>query len=82
MKPISRTKDCGLTDAEICRRNGWTVGTRLKGAECGKVDVLTITAVGLDSVLAVWEDADGDYESLTSLTCRNWKMAKEATNGV
>ncbi len=71
MKPIKRTKDCGLSDAEICRRNGWVAGTKLR---CGHVE-LCLTAVGRDNVMAVWNDDDADVEIDTDLTMRNWRLA-------
>ncbi len=69
MKPVKRTKDCGLSDAEICRRNGWVAGTRLR---CGRA-YLEITAVGRDHVFAVWNDHDMEWD--TCLRDRNWRVA-------
>lgn len=60
-----------MTDADICRKNGWTVGTRLVGDIGYGPDVIEITAIGRGLVLAVSEPLR--CESLWSLTCREWK---------
>jgi hypothetical protein len=73
------TKDSRLSDAEICRRNGWRKGTRLSGVELGKRKYIRITAVGMHDVLAFWEAEDN--ETLTSLTCRNWRVEPKKPKG-
>lgn len=61
-----------MIDADVARANGWTVGTRLVGDEGYGPSTIEITAVGRDHVLAVW---NGERESLTCLTAREWRVA-------
>lgn len=42
-----------MTDAEVARANGWTVGTRLVGDEGYGPATIEITAIGRANVLAV-----------------------------
>lgn len=73
--------------AKLCREMGWDKGTLLIGRESGdgwwNEDVIGITAVGMDGVLAIsighrnsknpeW-DAKASYESAWTLMCRDWK---------
>jgi len=60
--------------AEICRLNGWTVGTKLVGNEGYDGDsVIEITAVGEEKILAKWTTKKGrTYEESTTLACRDW----------
>jgi hypothetical protein len=69
-----------MTPVEICRANGWKVGSVLEGMEEGpgwrRVTRIRITAVGEEHILAraIWEngkDIDG-LESLWSLDARLW----------
>lgn len=66
-----------MTDAELCRRRGWTAGTRLVGEDGHVETVIRITAVGERLVLAVVEESDGhpgdDREFLWSLHHRQWR---------
>jgi hypothetical protein len=61
-----------LPPAEICRRNGWGVGTRLVGDEGRGPDTIVITAIGEECMLARL-DANGCCEGLWTLACRDWK---------
>lgn len=68
-----------LNPAEVCRRNGWGVGTHLAGDEGYGVTIIRITAVGERSILARPVSHDGkpveahrDYESSWVLWCRDW----------
>jgi len=67
------------TDADICRRKGWVVGTRLVGAEStdgwGYTDTIEITAIGVEMVLArtVLKDGKFGHEQGWSLQWRDWK---------
>lgn len=60
------------SNAEICRQNGWTVGTVLEGDEGLGPEQIEITAIGKDCVLACRET--DEYESLWSLKYRQWKV--------
>lgn len=68
-----------VTDADKCRRNGWTVGDRLIGVDGQGTDVIEITAIGRENVLAVpisGPAADARRsESLWSLRYRDWRKA-------
>ena len=66
---------------EVCRANGWGVGTRLAGDEGYGVTVIEITGFGSTSMLArsiehagkrTWRD-----ESSWVLYCRDWHEATE-----
>ena len=67
------------TDAELCRKNGWVVGTRIQGTETGlnwtKTDTIEITAIGVEMVLARTVLPDGKFgnEQAWSLQWRNWE---------
>lgn len=71
-----------MTDAEICRTNGWKVGDVLEGADVyGGVTRIQITAIGQRNVLAVKvrDTGQGDaYEHTWSLQCRPWRKVGEA----
>lgn len=83
-RPTMTTLNSKLSDAEICRRNGWGVGTLLAGDEGHGVTVIRITAVGDDCVLArevchagkPASDIAG-RELNWSLTCRDWRVVAE-----
>jgi hypothetical protein len=66
-----------LHDAEICRRNGWGVGTRLCGDEGQGMTVIEITALGERLLLAKAVSEDGrpcrHDETTWTLKCRDWK---------
>lgn len=67
----------GATEAETCRLNGWTVGTRLVGDEGYGPTVIRITAIGESALLAVRESHNGEaverpYEGSWTLRYRDW----------
>lgn len=69
-----RTKDSELSDADICRRNGWKRGTVISGRENGKYLRLKITAIGRHEILAVdADDEEPGFETMADLTGRNWR---------
>lgn len=80
-RPV-RTLGCPLVDAEICRRNGWGVGTVLTSdAEHGK-SMLRITAIGETQILAREISRDGhattdlaSRELCWALSLREWRQA-------
>lgn len=41
-----------VSDVDLCRENGWTVGTRLVGDEGSGPTVIEITAIGKRRILA------------------------------
>lgn len=66
-------------DAIKCRRNGWTIGTRLVGDEGYGPTVIQITAIGESHILAReishnGKPSDG-YEGSWTLSERDWKLA-------
>ena len=69
------TKNSPLSDAAICRRHRWKVGTKLRGYESGRLPAtVLITAIGEQDILAR-ELPDG-YEGLWNLTSRNWRKVR------
>ena len=73
-------------DADICRENGWGVGTRLIADEDMRPFVIEITAMGLKHVLAALVERDGTIhassEGYWSLQWREWrKVAEGADDG-
>ena len=59
--------------AEICRLNGWTVGTKLVGNEGYGDFVIEITAIGEEKILCKWaRKSGGFYEESSTLACREW----------
>ncbi len=71
-----------MTDAEICRTNGWKVGDVLEGESHPDIRLrIRITAIGRSNILAVKvrnTDEDDTYESTWSLQCRQWRKVGEA----
>jgi hypothetical protein len=63
--------------AEVCRTNGWTVGTRLVGNEGFGDTVIQLTALGEKNIFAKMISHDGQQvnadESLWTLGCRDWR---------
>lgn len=57
--------------ADICRVNGWVVGTRLVGVECGISETITITAIGKYKILAICNTHN--MELSWTLSSRDWK---------
>lgn len=70
------TLNCGTNEAEVCRANGWGVGTRLVGDEGYGPTVIEITGLGERRILARSLMHNGrrtDYsESSWVLFCRDW----------
>jgi hypothetical protein len=75
MTPNYRTKNSNLSDADLCRKNGWRAGTVLEGDgnPMGPKQI-KITAVGEDYILGKWLP-DGPEEDLC-LTVRDWREVK------
>jgi hypothetical protein len=66
-----------LPPAEICRRNGWQVGTKLIGDEGYGAHTIEITAIGVYSILARCVKPCGDSaEQMWHLDGRDWKLAE------
>lgn len=68
----------GINSAELCRKNGWGVGTRLIGDEGYGPTVIELTAIGEDSLLAKTISHNGEIEEYPregswSLQNRDWK---------
>lgn len=68
------------SDAEKCRRNGWTAGTRLIGDEGYGPTVIELTAIGEHHILAKEISHNGEltkhsHEQMWTLACRGWKLA-------
>jgi hypothetical protein len=64
-----------LSDADLCRRNGWTAGTRLVGDQGFGPTVIEITAVGKRRVMAKAVSGPGSsfsWEQAWSLSDRDW----------
>lgn len=69
-----------MSDAELCRKNGWTVGAILCGTESGEgwshTDWIQITAIGIRDIIARVRDGDSGRwkrEQNWTLSCRDWK---------
>lgn len=80
MMKISVLAKRGYSDAEICRKNGWAVGTRLVGDEGYGPSVIEITGIGEKALLAKMvshngEAVDHPREGLWTLSCRDWVVA-------
>lgn len=68
-----------LNAAEICRANGWTTGTVLRGTESwpnGKKHTcdLLVTAVGESTILGRCLTCGSGHETCWHLTSREWKQ--------
>ncbi len=70
-----------LSDAQRCRKNGWTVGTRLRGIESGenwsREVTIQITAIGEENILAKMVKEEGmtfnGVEDSWTLSDRRWR---------
>lgn len=74
----SKTLNSDLSDAELCRQNGWPIGTFLVGDEGYGPTVIEITAIGskhilASSVLHKGEPCSGG-EVMWTLKNRDWKV--------
>lgn len=67
---IELTRDAHLDDADICRRNGWKVGTRLA---CDEGTTIEITAIGERHLLAKEVHPCPRQETTWTLSCRDWR---------
>jgi hypothetical protein len=65
-----------LPAAELCRRNGWGVGTRLVGDEGYGPHTIEITAVGALEILAHCVSCGDSREIIWTLECRDWKPVR------
>lgn len=72
------TKTTHLSSAEICRRNGWRVGTLLSAERLPKEvsrepKQVRITAVGASKILVIDDElAYGEDEIMLDLHTRDW----------
>ncbi|WAJ27558.1 DUF7241 domain-containing protein [Antarcticirhabdus aurantiaca] len=78
MSKVSTGETQILSDAEVCRINGWQPGTRLVGDEGFGPTIIEITAVGRDKILGVMVAHKGrpyehDSEAMWTLACRDWR---------
>ena len=71
-----------MNDAEICRKNGWTVGARLVGDEGYGPTVIQITAIGEENIIAREISRNGVAvvagESSWTLSYRDWRRESGA----
>lgn len=75
MAETEPTLNSKLSSAELCRRNGWTIGTRLVGDEGYGPDMITITAIGERHILARSDYQLMNHETIWTLHCRDWRVA-------
>ncbi|OHD24144.1 MAG: hypothetical protein A2Y38_24040 [Spirochaetes bacterium GWB1_59_5] len=80
-----KTLDSKLSSAELCRRNGWGPGTKLKGTERGegweRESVIRIMRVTPGAVLGVCvmetiRHSRGKSYQTWTLTHREWRKVK------
>ena len=73
------TNNSRLSDAAICRKYGWGVGTTLVGDEGYGPSVIRITGIGETHIFARTISRNGravdEGETNWTLSCRNWKKA-------
>ena len=86
MKVSIKALPRNYSDAEICRGNGWNVGTRLVGDEGYGPTVIEITALGETHLLAKRISHNGipeanPYEGSWTLSCRDWKKVAVSEDG-
>lgn len=79
MSTQTQTHNSKLSDAELCRTNGWTPGVRLVGDEGHGPTVIELTAVGESGILAKCVSQNGDTsrgwgEGSWTLHHREWKQ--------
>jgi hypothetical protein len=63
--------------ADVCRENGWPVGTRLIGDEGYGPSTIEITAIGERAILAkviASPYGPNEREGSWTLDCRDWKV--------
>ena len=76
-----KTLNSRRSSAEICRRNGWRAGTRLRGNEGGESTTIIITAVGQWEILAKEEEQEDYGEHIWWLDCREWEEVRTPEAG-
>lgn len=69
------------SDADLCRTNGWNVGTRLAGDEGYGETIIELTAIGEWHILAKQISHKGNVETEPderhwTLQCRDWRIAE------
>ncbi len=72
-----RTKNSKLSDAELCRKNGWKRGTLLR-EEGYDPAIIRITAVGKKSIRAERVSFAGEpvEENVWTIKMRDWKRVE------
>jgi hypothetical protein len=74
-----------MSDADVCRKNGWGPGTYLQGDEGHGPEIILITAVGEASILAKLVYTKGKRiawpEGSWTLALRDWKQVWPTTEG-
>ena len=74
-----------MTSTQKCRKNGWTVGTWIKGYEGDSWVIIEITAIGRETVLACIVDRycaedprreHGNREWTWDLFGRQWRKVR------
>lgn len=70
---LTPTRDSVYSSAELCRRNGWTVGTALIGDEGYGPAVIVLTAIGKRNVLAQQISPIRQDENVWTLRNRDWR---------
>lgn len=72
-----------MNDVEKCKRNGWTVGTRLVGDEGHGPEIIEITAISETMVIAKMVQSarygtseEIGHENVWSLDNRKWRRVK------
>lgn len=78
---IETLKSHQISPADVCRANGWGVGTRLVGDEGNGPTVIEITAIGRSSIMAIPISHKGKPEVCPRegswvLWCRDWRLAE------
>ena len=66
-----------MKTADLCRQNGWKVGTILEGDEGRGTDRIEITAIGEQAVLAKSVDGSWSVEHLWDVGSREWKEVRD-----
>ena len=64
-----------MTSAELCRANGRVVGGVWEGKEYGVPTRITLTAIGVEGVLAMCNE----YECSWTLLYRDWHKVEPST---
>jgi len=83
---VSIRRPSAVSDADMCRQNGWKAGTQLVGDEGYGPTVIELTAVGERGILAKGISHNGKveeypYEMSWTLSCRDWKRVEGVKHG-